>query len=89
KDFTSVEQAARSAEKTAKRAARRVERSVGRHAPRWNVNWTAGGPFPPPPPAAGPVSEAEQLAILKMLQEKKITAEEADKLLAALEGKGS
>jgi hypothetical protein len=33
-----------------------------------------------------PVSDEERLAILKMLQEKKITSEEADKLLAALEG---
>ncbi|HUH95734.1 MAG TPA: hypothetical protein VLZ89_00125, partial [Anaerolineales bacterium] len=32
------------------------------------------------------VSDAERMAILKMLQEKKITSEEADKLLAALEG---
>jgi hypothetical protein len=80
-----AEQAARRAEKTAKGVARRLERSVGRHAHRWNVNWTAGGPFPPPP-AVNPVSDEERLAILKMLQDKKITAEEADKLLAALEG---
>ena len=33
-----------------------------------------------------PVSDEERMAILKMLQEKKITSEEADKLLAALEG---
>jgi hypothetical protein len=33
-----------------------------------------------------PVSEEERLTILKMLQEKKITAEDAEKLLAALEG---
>ncbi len=34
-----------------------------------------------------PVSDEERLAILKMLQEKKISLEEAEKLLAALEGK--
>lgn len=33
-----------------------------------------------------PVSDEERLTILKMLQEKKITSEEAEKLLAALEG---
>jgi hypothetical protein len=33
-----------------------------------------------------PISDEERMAILKMLQEKKITSEEADKLLAALEG---
>ena len=36
--------------------------------------------------ATQPVSDEERMAILKMLQEKKITSEEADKLLAALEG---
>ena len=38
--------------------------------------------MPPKPP----VSDEERLAILKMLQEKKISAEEAEKLLSALEG---
>lgn len=38
-------------------------------------------------PQGDPVSDDERLAILKMLQEKKITLEEAEKLLAALEGK--
>ena len=63
---------------------------------------SAGRPIPPRPPSpprwrAGfnpseadaktqPVSDEERMAILKMLQEKKITSEEADKLLAALEG---
>ncbi len=37
------------------------------------------------PPMAENSLEAEQLAILRMLQEKKITAEEAEKLLQALE----
>ncbi len=57
-------------------------------------------PIPPIPPMPGrwtggvshaeekksAASEEEKLLILKMLQEKKITAEEADKLLDALEG---
>lgn len=38
-------------------------------------------------PASDPVSDQERLTILKMLQEKKISLEEAEKLLAALEGK--
>jgi DUF4097 and DUF4098 domain-containing protein YvlB len=37
------------------------------------------------PPKAEKSLEAEELAILRMLQEKKITAEEAEKLLQALE----
>ena len=40
-----------------------------------------------PPKPAAPVSDDERLTVLKMLQEKKITIEEAEKLLAALEGK--
>jgi hypothetical protein len=36
--------------------------------------------------ATQPVSDEERMTILKMLQEKKITSEEADKLLTALEG---
>ena len=62
----------------------------------------AGQPVPPSEPSSRrfnfglntseaeeanqPVSDEERMAILKMLQEKKITSEEADKLLAALEG---
>ncbi len=46
-------------------------------------------PVPPRPPAppSEPVSDEERLVILRMLQEKKITLSEAEKLLAALEGK--
>jgi hypothetical protein len=38
-------------------------------------------------PQSEPVSDDERLTILKMLKDKKITLEEAEKLLAALEGK--
>jgi hypothetical protein len=41
-----------------------------------------GVPIPPRPSA----TDEERLAILKMLQDKKITAEEAEKLLSSLEG---
>jgi len=52
-------------------------------------------PIPPIPPfaagpqraAAEPVSDQERLTILKMLQEKKISIQDAEKLLAALDGK--
>jgi hypothetical protein len=43
-------------------------------------------PVPPTPPAA-PVSEEERLTILRMLEQKKITIEDAEMLLSALEGK--
>ncbi len=64
-------------ERTAQRATERVGRraSAGDSAPR-------GVPMPPKPP----ISDEERMAVLKMLQEKKVTAEEAEKLLSALEG---
>jgi hypothetical protein len=47
--------------------------------------------MPPPvhPKPIDPVSEKERMMILQMLQEKKINVEQAEKLLSALEGKGS
>jgi DUF4097 and DUF4098 domain-containing protein YvlB len=41
----------------------------------------------PPKPASEPVSDEERMAILRMVEQKKISIEEAEKLLAALEGK--
>ena len=90
-----VEQATARAAKRAEEAARRVERHAERHARRWrgNVkvgrwNWEMGPrgvPAPPTPPSE-PVAEEERMAVLKMLAEKKITAEQAEQLLNALEG---
>ncbi len=51
---------------------------------RWKYN--SGSDAASPAPSGDPVSDEERMAILRMLQEKKITAEEAEKLLAALEG---
>ncbi len=71
--------AGRRAERHAKRAERHIERiRFGKH------------PFQPRAPRrpvapSEPVSEEERLLILKMLEEKKITAADAEKLLAALE----
>jgi hypothetical protein len=89
-----VEQATERAQRKIEAANRRVEQKVrdaerrgrGKVAlgiGRWNWDFSPKGvPVPP----KQPVSEEERLAILKMLQEKKITSEEAEKLLAALEG---
>jgi hypothetical protein len=77
-----VREAARRAEKQATAAARRAEQAM-RRSSRWGGG--GGAPAAPRPPAEPP-SDEERLAILKMLAEKKITAEEAEKLLAALEG---
>ena len=90
-----VQQATARAARQAEEAARRVERHAERNARRWrgNVktgrwNWEMGprgAPTPPSPPSE-PVAEEERMAILKMLAEKKITAEQAEQLLNALEG---
>lgn len=84
-----VEEATRRAAQQAERAARRAEAKVRGRARvgRWEWNVEPGSFTPPPPPQQRePVSEEERVAILKMLAEKKITAAEADALLAALEG---
>lgn len=90
-----VEQATSRAAKRAEEAARRVERHAERHARRWKGNVSTGPwnwdlnaqnvPTPPAPPSE-PVADEERMAILKMLAEKKITAEQAEQLLNALEG---
>ena len=84
--------AAKRVEEAARRAERHAERAVGRHGKHglsvgpWN--WDLGPKGVPTPPSSPsePVSEDERMAILKMLAEKKITAEQAEQLLAALEG---
>ncbi|MGE5376284.1 MAG: SHOCT-like domain-containing protein [Bacteroidota bacterium] len=89
-----VQAATTRAARTAEDAARRAERHAERQARRWGRTPPPGawdfGPkgFPPPPGASKsePVAEEERMAILKMLQEKKITAEQAEQLLQALEG---
>jgi flagellar biosynthesis GTPase FlhF len=54
-------------------------------------NWSFSFPAPPTPasPPGDPVSEDERLMILRMLEQKKITLEEAEELLSALEGKSA
>ncbi len=88
-----VQQATQRVERQASAAARKAEQKLrGGHlrgkvnVGRWNWNMQSGS-FPASPGnPVDPISEEERMAILKMLQEKKITAEQADKLLAALEG---
>ena len=81
-----AERARRQAERSTERARVRAERAGRRHAQYGpGVRWTGAPPQPPRPPAE-PISDAERMAILKMVQDKKITADEAARLLAALEG---
>jgi hypothetical protein len=92
-----IRRKAREAEQKIRRAEAKIRRAAerraghGEHRPhvnvdlgRWKWNVTPGS-FTPG--AIGEtVSDEERMAILKMLQDKKITAEQAEKLLAALEG---
>jgi len=83
-----IEAAMRRAEAKARAAEVRARRGQGNvqanlRVGRWNWDLSPHGPVQ----ASAPVSDEERLSILKMLQEKKITVEEAEKLLAALEGK--
>jgi hypothetical protein len=79
-----IEAAMRRAEAKARAAEVRSKRSQANiRVGRWNWDVTPHGPVQ----GSAPISDGERLSILKMLQEKKITVEEAEKLLAALEGK--
>jgi hypothetical protein len=81
-----AERARRQAQRTAERAQARAERAAHKHEGRGHgMRWSWSPPQPPKPPAE-PVSDTERMAILKMVADKKITADEASRLLAALEG---
>ncbi len=88
--------ATRQGERAARRAEERVHAAMRRMGnfppmpPMPNMpNMGPMGPFgpqTPPEPPRPKVSSEERMLILQMLQEKKITVEEAEKLLRALEG---
>jgi hypothetical protein len=79
-----IEAAMRRAEAKARAAEVRSRRGQANiRVGRWNWDVSPHGPVQ----SSAPVSDDERLTILKMLQEKKISVEEAEKLLAALEGK--
>jgi hypothetical protein len=75
-----AEKAAERAARSAERAKRRAERAAG----SWG--FTVGRPPVPPTPPTEPVTDQERLLILKMVEEGKITADQAAQLLSALEG---
>jgi hypothetical protein len=79
-----IEAAMRRAEAKARAAEVRARRGqVNMNIGRWNWDLSPKGPAA----ADEAVSDQERLTILRMLQEKKISMEEAEKLLSALEGK--
>ena len=72
----------------AERRAQEMDRRTRRSS--WGFDWPAPPPPPvppkPPTPSRQEVTEEERLLILRMLEQKKISLEEADRLLSALEG---
>ncbi len=98
-----AEAAQRRAEALARAAERRAERQAERTKRHVLFAWKSDAPRPPRPPTAPspprapgsarptqpiePVSDEERMAILRMVEQKKISVAEAEKLLAALENK--
>ena len=88
-----VEEATRRASKRMEEASHRMDQQAERLSKRAKANvkvarWNwdvAPGQFTPTPPS-DVVSDEERMSILKMLSEKKITSEQAEQLLSALEG---
>ena len=83
-----IEESQRKAEHKARMAERRTQRHAHPPRPSWGFTWPPTPPSPPTPPG-DPVTEDERLVILHMLEQKKISLEEAESLLSALEGRGS
>lgn len=88
-----AQKASRQAERAASRAEAHAERMARKAEHRtWHRfgfggafgDETAAAPSATPQPSEGP-SDEERIAILRMLAEKKITAEQADQLITALE----
>ncbi len=87
-----MERKIQEAQRKADQKARAAERSTwarSRHS--WGRDYSSTPPpSPPPPPSAAvanSITEEERLMILRMLEQKKINLEEAEKLLSVLEGK--
>jgi hypothetical protein len=94
-DHDAIRRKAVRAAETARRRAERAAERARLKAERAQRRWERMGERPPSPPPPGgrpprrqsdPISEEERMMVLKMLQDKKITTDEAAKLLEALEG---
>ncbi|MEW5870534.1 MAG: hypothetical protein AB1894_14765 [Chloroflexota bacterium] len=77
----------RNLEAARRRQELKAQASVRREGRRRSWSFEFPTPPAPPAPAAEPVSEEERLMILRMLEQKKISLDEANQLLSALEGK--
>ncbi|HLF25552.1 MAG TPA: hypothetical protein VJG32_04400 [Anaerolineae bacterium] len=83
-----AERARQQAERAAERARRRVERGGKSHGIKFKVDLTPpGAPSKSSRPhSTASATDAERMLILKMLEERKISADEASRLLEALGG---
>ena len=91
-----VQAAMRRAENNIANALRHVEKQAQRaeeRAARMEARQMRGRPAwpepPPPPPRPAPISPEQRMKILHMLNQGKITVEQAEQLLSALSGKGT
>lgn len=77
----------RKLEAARRRSEMRAQTLDRRTRPReaFGIDWSAPAPPAPPVPPAS-VTDQERLTILRMLEQKKISLQEAERLLAALEG---
>ena len=90
-----AQEASRRAEQRVQSATRRTEdqirqaaeREMRRAESRSGFPMPSVPPRPPMPPTPSPVTEQEQLMVLQMLKDGKISIEQAESLLAALEGR--
>ena len=78
------ERMSRHAQDVARQTERKVRGATRRHSGK--MKWTVDLDNIPKASKREPVSEEERMTILRMLAEKKITSEEAEQLLSALEG---
>ncbi len=86
-----VEKQAERLRRQAEKRISRMQKAAARRAKKEPRAWTfVGSPSPPPPapsPPPAPVSDEERMTILHMLEGGKINVDEAERLLAALEGR--
>lgn len=83
-----VEEANRHVARHMDQAQRHAERQAERQARQQAVRVVHAPPPPPPPPGAPHAGGEERMLILRMLEQGKITVEDATRLMAAMEGRG-